>query len=86
MTGCERGGLTVLLEHPVDDAGADAVSESARRAEADAMKTWKVRSDVGNVRNNRPDLVEAVSRRHPTSKSLCMGIKRETTDSFTGMV
>jgi putative SOS response-associated peptidase YedK len=25
---------------------------------ADEMKTWKVSSDVGNVRNNWPDLVE----------------------------
>jgi putative SOS response-associated peptidase YedK len=28
--------------------------------EADQMKTWKVGSDVGNVRNNRPDLVEPI--------------------------
>jgi putative SOS response-associated peptidase YedK len=27
---------------------------------ADEMKAWKVGADVGNVRNNRPDLVEQI--------------------------
>jgi putative SOS response-associated peptidase YedK len=27
---------------------------------ADEMKAWKVSNDVGNVRNNRPELVEPV--------------------------
>jgi putative SOS response-associated peptidase YedK len=32
-----------------------------RPYEADGMKVWKVGSDVGNVRNNNPDLVEPIS-------------------------
>ncbi len=32
-----------------------------RPYEGDGMKAWKVSSDVGNVRNNRPDLFEPVS-------------------------
>jgi putative SOS response-associated peptidase YedK len=27
---------------------------------AEVMKAWKVGSDVGNVRNNRPELVEPI--------------------------
>jgi len=31
-----------------------------RPFEADEMKAWKVGKDVGNTRNNRPELVEPV--------------------------
>jgi hypothetical protein len=35
-----------------------------RPYEANGMKVWKVGQDVGNVRNNRPDLVVPVCCLH----------------------
>jgi len=42
--------------------GKSPVAPQAARAlfliyPADGMKAWRVSSDVGNVRNNRPDLI-----------------------------
>jgi putative SOS response-associated peptidase YedK len=36
-----------------------------RPNDADLMQAWKVSSDVGNVRNNRPDLVDEVKDDQP---------------------
>ena len=59
--------MPVIL-HPKDYERWMAPSDPAqlpvdllRPYEADGMKVWKVGSDVGNVRNNNPDLVEPIS-------------------------
>jgi len=44
---------------------ATSTVDLLRPFEADQMQAWMVSADVGNVRNNRPDVADAVKYDHP---------------------
>lgn len=59
---------TPVFNYSTINARADPLRppiDLLRPYDAELMKTWRVKPDVGNVRNNRPDLIEPFDPEEP---------------------